>query len=89
MKDAIITVRVPAATRKRIAAMARSEGRSLSQQIERLIEGAMEHRASLGPHRRGVRILSGALRSARVPSAADFRSVRSLIAESLGRGKLD
>ena len=90
MKDAAITVRVPAATRNRIEVMARREGRSLSQQIERLIDGAMEAgAASMGARRQGIRSLSGALRGGRVPSAADFCAVRSLVSDSLGRRKSD
>jgi predicted transcriptional regulator len=49
MKDAVITVRLPRATRSRVERLARAERRSLSQQVEHLIETAM---ASQAPQRR-------------------------------------
>ena len=45
-KDATITVQVPRPTRQRLEALARREGRSLSQQVERLIEGGLEREAA-------------------------------------------
>jgi hypothetical protein len=85
-KDATITVRVPAATRKRIEDMAQHEGRSLSQQVERLIVQAMD--ASFGGARtrgRGApRDLAGALEEGRVPTLADCRAVRALLSASMG-----
>jgi len=81
MKDAVITVRLPKATRRRLEALARLEGRSLSQQVERLIERGMAG----GPESasRGSRPLSGLLQGARVPSLADFRQVRAQLSTSL------
>ena len=41
-KDATITVRVPRPTRRRVEALAKREGRSLSQQVERLIDAGLD-----------------------------------------------
>jgi len=59
MKDAILTVRVASATRKRLEAVARREGRSLSAQVERLIEQGMTatEPGRRGPRHRGARRL--------------------------------
>jgi len=81
MKDAIITVRLSKATRRRLQALARREGRSLSQQVERLIEHGMAGAPALNA--RGARPLAGRLRLARVPSLADFRKVRTQLSTSL------
>jgi len=81
MKDAIITVRLPRTTRRRLERLARREGRSLSQQVERLIERGMAGAAA--PAARGARSLSGRLRLARVPSLAEFRQVRARLSASL------
>ena len=80
-KDAVITVRLPRTTRRRLETLARREGRSLSQQVERLIERGMAGAPS--PVARGVRPLSGRLRLARVPSLTDFRHVRAQLSASL------
>jgi hypothetical protein len=42
MKDAVVTVRLPSALRRRILVVAKKEGRSLSAQIERLVEAGLE-----------------------------------------------
>jgi len=85
-KDAVITVRVPRPTRRRLEALARREGRSLSQQVERLIErglgGADSAEAAASPPPR----LSGLLAAEPVPEYGDFRSVRTLLSDSV-RGK--
>ncbi len=81
MKDSVITVRLPRATRRRLETLARREGRSLSQQVERLIEHGMAGEAT--PAARRVSSLSGRLRLARVPSLADFRQVRMQLSTSL------
>ena len=81
MKDTVITVRLPKATRRRLETLARREGRSLSQQVERLIESGMAGEPVLAT--RGVRSLSGRLRLARVPTLADFRRVRAQLSTSL------
>ena len=85
MKDAVITVRLPRATRKRIEVLARREGRSLSQQVERLIERAMSLQETAAVPRQRARPLSGILRGGRVPTLADFRQIRSTLSTSLGR----
>lgn len=88
MKDAVITVRLPRASRRRIEQAAREEGRSLSQQVERLIErglaaGALRARGASGPSPK--RVLAGVLRAGRVPTLTDFRQARSRLSSSLGR----
>jgi hypothetical protein len=84
-KDATITVRVPRPTRRRLEALARREGRSLSQQVERLIEGGLDREegsaSPTGPSR-----LAGLLASEPVPEYADFRGVRTLLSACLLRG---
>ena len=83
-KDAVITVRVPRPTRRRLETLAQKEGRSLSQQIERLIErgldevGAAEAVGATGR-------TAGILASEPVPEYGDFRSVRTLLSASLLR----
>ena len=82
MKDAVITVRLPRATRQRIAALARKQGRSLSQQVERLIDQAMGMERA-GPPRKTIKdIFAG---RGPVPTLEDFREVRRLWSESLER----
>jgi hypothetical protein len=81
MKDAIITVRLPRVTRRRLEKLARRERRSLSQQVERLIEQGMAGKPAAAP--RGARSLTGILRAGRVPSLADFRKVRAELSTSL------
>jgi hypothetical protein len=83
MKDAVLTVRLPRATRARIEALARTEGRSLSQQVERLVERALQvpARGAKAP----VRPLGDALSGARVPDLAAFRAVRRDLSRSFGR----
>jgi hypothetical protein len=83
MKDAVITVRVPQATRRRIEALARAEGRSLSQQVERLLERAMSGPRGRGTRGRRGRPLAGCLRGGRVPTLKDFRDARSALSRSL------
>jgi predicted transcriptional regulator len=83
-KDAVITVRVPRPTRRRLETLARREGRSLSQQIERLIEGGLERAdADVAPVATGS--TAGLLASEPVPAYGDFRAVRTLLSESLVR----
>jgi hypothetical protein len=87
MKDAVITVRLPRATRQRIEELARREGRSLSQQVERLIVGALEAGLVAGNGApRQPNSLAGILRGGRVPTMADFKSVRRSLSRSL-RGR--
>jgi len=92
MKDAVLTIRLPVATRKRIETLARREGRSLSQQAERLLERGLEvgqagARQTLLNHR-GMRPLAGVLAGGRVPTLEDCRQVRAVLSSSLvGRGE--
>jgi hypothetical protein len=85
-KDAVVTVRMRSALRRQIEGVARKEGRSLSAQIERLVEAGLETSESRGtlPKRR-PQALSGLFAGARVPTIEDFRSVRSEISQSLRR----
>lgn len=90
-KDATITVRVPRPTRRRLEELARREGRSLSQQVERLIEGGLEREehSGVGPPKRASR-LAGLLTGGPVPEYGEFRAVRTLLSASLvrsGRGR--
>ena len=85
MKDAILTIRLPAATRRRIEALARAEDRSLSQQVERLIELGFaattmtaESRAEYGP-----RSLAGVLHAEEAGTLEDWREIRRELSESL------
>jgi predicted transcriptional regulator len=85
MRDAVITMRVPAATRQRLERLARREGRSLSRQIERLIEQALATRVrgtSSAP-RAGRRSLAGALAGGRVPTWKDMVQVRRDLSAAL------
>jgi hypothetical protein len=87
MKDAVLTVRLPSRLRRRIEDLASQEGRSLSQQVGRLIEqgiGAHAEPAVTG-RRRQHRALSGLFQGGRVPTLAEFREARALIAASLRR----
>lgn len=80
----MITVRVPRPTRRRLEAMARREGRSLSQQIERLIESGLgEPAADRAPSATGS--TAGLLAGEPVPEYRDFREVRTLLSASLLR----
>lgn len=91
MKDAVLTIRVPRATRQRIEVLARREGRSLSQQAERLLErglqapeGAMHATPS---QRGGLRSLAGALAGGRVPTLEECRQVRTRLSRALAQSK--
>ena len=86
MKDAVITVRLPRATRSRVERLARAEGRSLSQQVERLIESAMENEGRTTERRsKGARPLAGALRGGRVPTLSELRAARAALSKALER----
>jgi hypothetical protein len=82
MKDAVVTVRLPARTRRRLEVLARREGRSLSGQVERLIEIGLGG-VGRALHPPGARPLAGVLRGGLVPTLADFREIRRLVSESL------
>jgi hypothetical protein len=83
MKDAVITLRVPQATRRRLEALARAEGRSLSQQVERLLDRAMSMPGAPPATRRPARPLAGSLRGGRVPTLRDFRDARAALSRSV------
>lgn len=86
MKDATITVRLPGATRARVERLARSEGRSLSGQVERLIERGLTSRGE--SERVAARALAGLFRGGPVPTLEEFRGVRAELSTSLaGRRK--
>jgi hypothetical protein len=76
MKDSILTIRVTKATRQRLVRLARREGRSLSGQVERLLERSLGLEAS--------RSLAGVLAGGRTPTLADFKEARSTLSASLG-----
>ena len=84
-KDAVITVRVPRPTRRRLETLARKEGRSLSQQIERLIESGLGE-IDAGAAASATGSTAGLLASEPVPEYGDFRAVRTLLSASLLRG---
>jgi hypothetical protein len=86
-KDAVVTVRMSRAARRRIEEAARREGRSLSQLVERLIDRGLGSDASTAAGASGpasTRTLAGVLRLGRVPTLADFRQARSDLSSSLG-----
>lgn len=85
MKDAVLTIRVPASTRRRLQALAQREGRSLSGQAERLIEQGLTRESPAGTPRRGRRSVAGLLRGGMVPTLGDFREVRASLSTSLHR----
>lgn len=84
-KDATITVRVPRPTRRRLEALAKREGRSLSQQVERLIDAGLDREAgqavSVGLPTGGS--LAGLLARERAPDYEEFRAVRTLLSAAL------
>jgi hypothetical protein len=82
-KDATITIRVPRPTRRRLEALARREGRSLSQQVERLIErGLVDEGAAATAASQPVG-LAGLLTGEPVAEYGDFRAVRTLLSSSI------
>ena len=87
MKTAVVTVRLPAATRRRLEELARRDGRSLSRQVERLLERGMQGTEPLysAAPVRGIRHTAGALAGTRVPTLADFRIIRRELSASLDK----
>lgn len=86
MKDAVVTVRLPSALRSRIQRLARKEGRSLSAQVERLVEAGLDEAAAPGPRLRPrPRALSGLFAGGGVPTLDDFRDARATFSRSLDR----
>ena len=82
MKDAVLTVRLPRRTRGRIEQAARREGRSLSQQVERLVEAGLAA-ADEGRLRPPTRVLANVLRGGIVPGLPEFRTARRDLSRSL------
>lgn len=82
MKDAVLTVRLPRRTRGRIEQAARREGRSLSQQVERLVEAGLAA-ADDGRLRPPTRVLANILQGGIVPGLSEFRATRREISRSL------
>ena len=85
MKDAVVTVWLRSALRRRIQRVATREGRSLSTQIERMVEAGLrlaEHPPAAG-RERGPRPLGGLLGASAAPSLQDFRDVRLAVSRSL------
>jgi predicted transcriptional regulator len=85
MKEAVLTIRMGVATRRRLEKLARREGRSLSAQAERLIEQGLARQTRAGTNRRGLRPVAGLLRGGVVPTLAEFRDVRTMITASMLR----
>ncbi len=84
-KDATVTVRLRSATRTQVARMAKLEGRSLSGQIERLIEQGLGVAAGGGTRHADKRpaSLAGLFRGGPAPTLEDFREARSALSASL------
>jgi hypothetical protein len=89
-KEATITVRVPRPTRRRLEELAEREGRSLSQQVERLIEGGLERAENPVAEPGRAPRLAGLLTGEPVAEYGAFRAVRTVLSASLvrsGRGR--
>lgn len=89
MRDAIVTVRMPREKRKHLEALAKTKGRSLSQQVEYLIDTALSMRNSR-PTDKEIQPtpLAGQLSMAEVLTLEDFRSVRDELSKNLNtRGR--
>jgi len=85
MKDAVVTVRLRSALRRQIEGVARQEGRSLSAQIERLVEAGLEAGAADRPLAPRPAALSGRFAGDRVPTLEDFKDVRAALSGSFRR----
>jgi hypothetical protein len=87
-KDVTITVRVPRPTLRRLEALARRQGRSLSRQVELLIDGGLEREEGTTSVAPGAPApLSGMLAGEAVPEYGDFRAARTLLSASLLRAE--
>jgi predicted DNA-binding protein len=84
-KDATITVRVPRLTRRRLESLAKREGRSLSEQIGRLIDDGLEREEEATVASDAPGSLAGVLAREPVPEYRDFRAVRTFLSASLPR----
>ena len=84
MKDAVVTVRLRSVTRRQLQSLAKREGRSLSAQIERLVEAGLGGAVpGNNPPGRKPPTLAGILGAAAAPSMQDFRDVRRFLSRSL------
>jgi hypothetical protein len=84
MKDAVVTVRLRSVTKRRVAKLAKRDGRSLSAQIERLVEAGLNGAAAVPPIAgASPRSLAGIFAGTRVPTRKDFREVRAELSRSL------
>jgi len=83
VKDAAITVRIPADLKRRLAQRARRERRSLSAQVEFELTRSLAGEAT--GERRARRPSAGRFAGTPVPTEADFAEVRSLLWGRLGR----
>lgn len=83
MKNAVVTVRLRSVTKRRVASLARREGRSLSAQIERLVEAGLSGTTGTTTTRTVPRSLAGIFAGAAVPTLKDFREVRAEMSRSL------
>ena len=90
MKDAILTIRLSKATRRRLEALAKAEDRSLSQQVVRLVEQGLAAPASVAESTKayGPRSLEGVLRGQAVTTLDDWRRTRRELSASL-LGRMD
>ena len=79
-KEAIITVRVPEAVKRRLAARAEREHRSLSAQVLHELERALEREVE-GPASSAA---LGLFEGAALPSEGDLLDVRALLFGSIG-----
>jgi len=100
MKDAVLTIRLAAATRRSLEAYAKHEARSLSQAAELLLQlglqAARSGEARTSESKAGWKEpearwntlpppLAGSLAGGLVPTLEDFRAVRAEISGSLDR----
>lgn len=92
MKDAVLTIRLTSATRKRVEDFARRESRSISQAAERLLQMGLsaassgEGRAGETPAAWGAPApLAGLFQGELVPTLEDFREVRSELSAAMNR----
>ena len=81
-KQAAITVRVPAALRRRLEAKAKRERRSLSAQVEHELTQALAGEGGGQPAKTGSFL--GRYEGGPVPTDADFREVRAMLWGRLG-----
>jgi hypothetical protein len=84
-----LTLRLSAAARRRLARIAKREGRTREAQAERMLSEALETADGAAKSKRGIRPLAGVLSSVRAPGIDEFREVRSALARTLGGAVLN